>query len=508
MGRRALRIWAAIVAVVLAQSVAWAEVKPNALFSDGAVLQQGGKAPVWGAAKDGEKVTVKFCGQEVSAVAKDGKWMVDLAPLQAGGPFTMTIAGENTIELKNILVGEVWLCSGQSNMAMTLSGCDNAPEAAANATDPQLHLFSVALNASDTPVSEIKGQWQEAGPTTVPGFTAVGYFFGRDLRKALKMPVGIINSSVGGTPAEAWTGMETLKSDPVLKVSLDAYAQAVAKYPEAKKRYEAALAAFNEEAAKEKAEGKTIDGRKRPRIPYGPESFQRPCCLYDGMIVPLEPYALRGAIWYQGEGNSGRAWQYRKLLPAMIENWRKDWDNKDLAFLIVQLAPYMKIVTEPAESGWAELRESQLLTALNTPKCGLAVITDAGDPDNIHPKKKEPVGARLALAARAIAYGEKIEYWGPLYDSMKVEGNKAVLSFKSVAGGLVAQGGELTGFTLCGADKKFVNAKAEIQGDTVVVSSPEVQQPVAVRYGWANCPVVNLFSKDGLPASPFRTDEW
>jgi sialate O-acetylesterase len=421
-------------------------------------------------------------------------------------------------KIQNVFVGEVWICSGQSNMAMTLGGCDNAQEVIAKSADPMLRLFTVPREPSDTPLGDIKSQaqtsaspvepWPAAGPTTVPGFSAVGYFFGRDLRKALNVPVGIINSSVGGTPAEAWTSMETLKSDSAFKVGLDAYAQVVAKYPEAKKKYEEALAKFDQEAAKARAEKKPVDMRKRPRIPYGPESPQRPAGLYNGMIAPLQPYAIRGALWYQGEGNAGRAYQYRRLLPAMIKCWRKAWGQGDFTFLVVQLAPYMKINTEPEESGWAELREAQLLTSLKVRKCGLAVITDAGDPNNIHPTKKEPAGARLALAARAIAYGEKIVYSGPLYRSMKIEGNKAILSFKDIGGGLVAQGGELKGFTLCGPDKKFVNARAEIQGDTVVVSSPQVERPVAVRYGWANCPVVNLFNKEGLPASPFRTDNF
>jgi len=511
MSRTMLRIWATVAAVMLAQSAVWAEVKPDALFSDGAVLQQGMKTPVWGTAEPGETVTVQFAGQKKTTAADaKGAWRVVLDPMPASAePSEMVITSSiqnPKSKIQNVLVGEVWLCSGQSNMAMTVAGCENAQEAAEKSADPQLRLFSVPLNPSDTPVSEVKGQWKEAGPTTVPGFSAVGYFFGRDLRKALKVPVGLINSSVGGTPAEAWTSMKTLKSRPEFKVSLDIYAKAVASYPAAKKKYEEAIEKYKADAAKAKEQGQAAP--RMPTIPYGPESFQRPCCLYNGMIVPLEPYSLRGAIWYQGEGNAGRAWQYRKLLPAMIENWRKDWDDKDLAFLIVQLAPYMKIVTEPEESAWAELRESQLLTALNVPKCGLAVITDAGDPDNIHPKKKEPAGARLALAARAIAYGEKIEYWGPLYSSMAVEGNHAILKFKHVGGGLVTEGGDLKGFTIAGPDKKFVNAEAKIQGDRVIVSSPQVARPVAVRYGWANCPVVNLFNKEGLPPSPFRTDDF
>jgi sialate O-acetylesterase len=230
--------------------------------------------------------------------------------------------------------------------------------------------------------------------------------------------------------------------------------------------------------------------------------------LYNGMIAPLVPYAIRGAIWYQGESNAGRAFQYVRLFPIMIQDWRFAWDEGAFPFLFVQLAPWQKIEKEPQESAWAELREAQLLTALKGPNTGMAVITDVGDEKDIHPRQKEPVGARLALAARAIAYGQKIEFSGPIFDHMTAEGSKAVLTFQHVGGGLVAKGGPLTGFTICGPDKKFVNAQAEIQGDKVVVWSPHVDQPVAVRYGWANYPVVNLWNTDGLPASPFRSDDF
>jgi len=504
MGRWTCRALGVLVGLALCASWA-AAVTPHGLFTDNAVLQQGVEVPVWGTAKDGEKVTVKFAGQEASTTAKDGKWMVRLKPLKAGGPSEMTIAGENTVVLKNILVGEVWVCSGQSNMAMSLVSCESAQEDIAKSADPMLRLFSVPRQPADTPQSEVKGSWSECGPTTAPGFSGVGYYFGRELRKGLKIPVGLIHSSWGGTPAEAWTSRKTLESKPEFKDVLDRYAQAVENYPQALEKHKKALEDHKVAVEKAKAEGKAPP--RVPYPPYGPESQQRPSCLYNGMIAPLLPYAIRGTTWYQGEANAGRAYQYRTLLPAMIQNWRQDWGT-DLVFLIVQLAPYMAISPEPQESAWAELRESQTLTAFTVPKCGLAVITDAGDEKDIHPKKKEPAGARLALAARAIAYGEKIVYSGPLYDSLKVEGNRAVLSFKHVGGGLVAKDGELKGFAIAGEDKKFVNAKAEIQGDKVVVTSQGVQKPVAVRYGWANFPVVNLFNKDGLPACPFRTDDF
>ncbi len=486
-----------MVLVVVSGSAVWADVKPHALFSDNAVLQQGVSVPVWGTAKDGEKVTVKFEGQEVSTTAQGGKWMVRLKPLKAGGPFTMMIQGENMIELKNVLVGEVWVCSGQSNMQWPVSASANPQATIANSKDLMMRLFTVPRRATDAPESEVQGNWVECAPETVPGFSAVGYFFGRDLRKALNVPVGLINTSYGGTPAEAWTNRRVLESDPMLRGYLERHELAVKNYPQALERYKAA-----EEKAK-------AEGKQPPRPPANPaQSPQRPCGLYSAMIAPLIPYAIKGAIWYQGESNAGRAYEYRTLFPAMIRNWREDWGQGDFPFLFVQLAPFMPIVNEPQESAWAELREAQLLTFKKTPKTGMAVITDFGDPNNIHPKQKEPVGKRLALTARAIAYGERLVYSGPIYKSMKVEGNKIVLFFDHVGGGLVAKDGDLKGFTIAGEDHKFYNAQAEIKGNTVVVSCPQVERPIAVRYGWANCPVVNLFNQEGLPASPFRTDDF
>ncbi|MHB1033872.1 MAG: sialate O-acetylesterase [Pirellulales bacterium] len=441
----------------LAATSALAEVKPHALFCDGMVLQRDLPVPVWGTADDGEQVTVRFQGQEASATAKDGKWMVRLGKLQGGGPAEMTIQGKNTIQIKDVLVGEVWLCGGQSNMEMAVVSAADAKKVIAESADAKIRLFTVPRRGSDKPESNVVGRWSPCGPDTVGGFSAVGYFFGRDLRKALDVPVGLISSNVGGTAAEQWTSREKLESIQELKGLLENKAS---------------------------------------------------CKLYNAMIAPLAPYALRGAIWYQGESNAGRAYQYRVLFPAMIANWRELWGQGDFAFLCVQLAPFMPIVQEPTESAWAELREAQLLTALNFPKTGMAVITDVGDEKDIHPKQKAPVGARLALAARGIAYGEKLVYSGPVYKSLKVEGDRAVLSFDSVGDGLAAKGDTLTGFTVAGEDRKFVNAQARIDGQNVVVSSPQVAKPVAVRYGWANYPVCNLWNKDGLPATPFRTDDF
>ena len=442
-----------VLSLILATPV-FASVTPWGLFTDNAVLQRGISVPIWGMANDGEKVTVKFQGQEVSTTAHNGHWMLRLKPLKAGGPFTMIIAGENTIELKNILVGDVWVCSGQSNMWWTVKLTENAQAAIDKSKDLMLRLYTMPGHDR---FWNPNAAWQECNPNTTPDFSAVGYFFGMHLREALEVPIGLINSSVGGTPADAWTSRSALLANPELR---------------------------------------DIVEKPWTRVSY----------LYNGMIAPLQPYAIKGAIWYQGESNAGRAYQYRTLFPAMIKCWRDEWGQGDFPFFFVQLAPFG---SNDAPSTWAELREAQLMTAQHDPKTGMAVITDIGEQNNIHPLKKEPVGARLALAARAIAYGEKkLVYSGPVYKSMKVEGDKAILSFDWVGSGLMAKDGDLKGFTIAGEDQKFVPATAQIQGDKVVVSGGGVGKPVAVRYGWSNCPEVNLFNKNGLPATPFRTDDF
>ena len=504
--------------LALAASLGWpgaspADVKPHVLFADGAVLQRGMPVPVWGTADDGEKVTVKFQGQEVSTTAKDGKWSVKLAELKASGePSTLTIEGKNRVDVVDVLVGEVWVCSGQSNMEWTLGRAAEAEAATAKATDPLLRLYTVPKAVSDEPLDTIKrnespGQraWLAADPESAAKFSAVGYFFGRDLRKALGVPVGLIHSSWGGTTAESWTSKPTLEADPALKGLLEDYRMALERYPQAIEKFRADQAAHTKRAAKAKAEGKPTP--TPPRAPVGRNS-PHATGLYNAMIAPLQPYAIRGAIWYQGEGNASRAYQYRTLLPAMIKDWRAAWGQGDFPFLLVQLAPYQKIVDQPGESAWAELRDAQWLATKVLPKVGMAVITDVGDENDVHPRRKEPVGERLALAARSIAYGEPIVGSGPEYSGMEVQGDRVILRFKNVGGGLEAKDGPLKGFAVAGEDRKFVNAEAKVDGETVVVHADQVPHPVAVRYGWANYPVVNLWNKDGLPATPFRTDDF
>ena len=488
--------------------LARADVKPVALFTDHAVLQQEAQIPVWGTADPGEEVVVTLGEQKVSTVAgDDGKWMVILAPLSAGGPYEMVIAGKNRIVLADVMIGEVWICSGQSNMQWSVAASANAEQEIASSANPMIRLFTVPRQSKPEPQADVDAAWAVCGPETVPNFSAVGYFFGRYLQKHRNVPVGLINTSYGGTPAEAWTGWDKLTCMPELQPIVDRYRQAQEQYPENLRKYEAALQAYREEARAARERGEQFNKRP-PNPPMGPEHPHSPAGLYHAMIAPLVPYAFRGAIWYQGESNAGRAYQYRTLFPAMIESWREVWNEGEFPFLFVQLAPFMKIEPEPMESAWAELREAQLLTMLNCPNTAMAVITDVGDENDIHPKQKQPVGERLGIAARALAYGEKIEYSGPIYDSMEIGDGKVILHFTHVDGGLECRGDKLTGFTICGEDRKFVNAEAEIVGDTVVVSSPAVPKPVAVRFGWANYPVVNLWNKAGLPASPFRTDDF
>ncbi len=506
--RRCLQLVLILLAVIVtAPRQLFAAVKLHPLFSDGAVLQRDMKVPIWGWADDGEKVTVQVGNQEKSAAAKDGKWSMTLDAMEAGGPHVLTVSsGGQTIEVKDVLVGEVWLASGQSNMQWPISRTANAEAVIAAAANPSIRLLTVPRRGANEPQSTVEANWTACSPDSVKEFSAVAYYFGRELQKVLGVPVGLINTSYGGTPAEAWTSRGQLAAKPQLAGMLEDDARTIANLPETQKRFEDELAKWKEEEKLAKEQGK--EPPRRPQPPAGENSPHRPSVLHNAMIAPLVPYAVRGAIWYQGESNAGRAYQYRTLFPAMIEDWRHAWGQDDFPFLFVQLAPFMKITSEPAESAWAELRDAQLQTSLTLPKTAMAVITDVGDEADIHPQQKEPVGLRLALAARALAYGEKIEYSGPVLKRQEIRKDRIVLSFDHVGDGLAVKGDSLTGFTIAGKDRRWVSAYAEVQGDQVAVWTPEVPEPVAVRYGWANYPLGNLWNKSGLPASPFRTDDF
>jgi len=466
--RRTLQLALVLMLVLVPLSVGYAktaQVRLPEVLGDHMVVQRGLEVPIWGWTDPGARVTVRMGDEEASATADaDGEFTVHLPPQQAGGPHTITVSSENTVSVEDVLVGDVWICSGQSNMEMAVRGVRDAKQEIADATYPNIRLFTVKRTSTPEPQDDCQGEWQQCSPETVAGFSAVGYFFGRHLREELDVPIGLVNTSWGGTPSEAWTSLRTVEKveafDPIVKRFQD-----------------------------------------KPKHPH------RPGNLFNGMIAPLLPMRIRGAIWYQGESNAGRACQYRTIFPAMIRDWRAHWKQGDFPFLFVQLANFKKRAEQPGESAWAELREAQTM-ALDLPHTGQAVIIDIGEAGNIHPKNKQDVGKRLALAARAIAYGEDVTYSGPMYKSMTVEDGKVRLAFDHVNGGLVARGGgPLKGFALAGKDKKWHWAQAKIDGKTVV-SSAEVSEPVAVRYAWADNPECNLYNEAGLPASPFRTDHW
>lgn len=486
-----------------------ADVIPNNLFSDGAVLQQGVNVPVWGTADENETVTVQFGSQILSTIAKNGNWMVKLNKLKAGGPFIMIIKGKNTIQIKNILVGEVWLASGQSNMEKTLGprppqpDVENWRQEAASANYPQIREYSFKhTGGSYQPVNTLNGKWVACDTASVKKFSAVGYFFARDLYQKLKVPIGIIHSSVGGTPAEKWLSREALEANPELKTFVNDYEKAIKDFPiqlqDYKKNENQLLIQWSIDTAKARIDKKPAPAK--PRIPKDPINEGNAGGLYNAMIAPLIPYAIKGVIWYQGESNSGKAKQYQTLFPALINDWRSKWQEGNFPFLFVQIAPYAH---HPPE-----IREAQLLTMQKTTNTAMVVITDCVDSTyNLHPAQKQPVGFRLSLAARTLAYHENIEYMGPIYQSFKIEGNKVIISFTHTGDGLISNNNsDLTGFIIAGSNKKFVPAKAKIIGNTVIVYADGIDEPVAVRFGWSNKPVNNFYNRKNLPASPFRTD--
>ncbi len=628
-----------------------ADIKLPALFNDNMVLQRDMAVPVWGTADAGGEVSVQINGQtKKTVVGKEGKWNVILDKMPAGGPFTLKIIGKDTLSFNNVMVGEVWVASGQSNMEMRVRNAKDAEEEIAAADYPNIRLFQVVHTISLTPLDTVNCPgWELCTPKTIPEFSAAAYYFGRMIHKELKVPVGIIHTSWGGSVAQAWTSAEALKmmpdfTDDVEKVIQDRnkkqmsmqqydailkerFAQVlagnagfkngkpvwsdpalddsdwgkinnptrweVAGYPHLdgimwyRKTINIPASMANEDMTLHlgpvndnditwfngvevgRTEGADIKrnyripaslvkpgknviaisvqdvgysgglwGRKsqlylesksgkkisltgewlcKPGFdeikilgpkPESPIDHNRPTVLFNGMINPIIPYAMRGVIWYQGEGNSGAAYQYRTLFPTMIKDWRARWQEGDFPFIFVQLANFKEKQTEPQDDDWAELREAQLMT-LSLPNTGMAVIIDIGEANDIHPKNKQEVGRRLALNALNLVYNKDVVYSGPIYKSMKVEGNKIRLYFDHVDGGLTFKDGKkLQGFAIAGKDKKFVWGKAVIDGEAIVVSAKGIKNPVAVRYAWAANPIGNLYNKAGLPASPFRTDTW
>ncbi len=539
--------WMFVVAILSCVAFVRADVRMPAIFGDHMVLQRDTSVPVWGWADPGERVTVAI-DDDVKATTtaiSDGRWWVRLDALNVGDvPIRLRISGKNTVEFSDVLVGDVWLCSGQSNMAFPLRHAHDAADAIPNANHPRIRLFTVKPLVAFEPQQDCTGKWMVCTPETAKEFSAAGYFFGRELNQNLDVPIGLIGSYVNGSPAEAWVSLPGLRNDPSLVRFAEIFEKIVdykGKYPteilprwqrehdawerEVEKPYQADLKAWNVSAEKAKADGqpeppKPQLARPEPARPRAPDnSIYTPSALNNGMIAPVVPYGIKGVIWYQGESNAGEGGLYRTLFPALIADWRKSWGQGDFPFLYVQLANFQARADQPTDTHWAGLREAQAM-ALSMPNTAQVVSIDLGEEKEIHPANKRDVGHRLALAARHVAYGQDLVYSGPVYESMSVEGGVVRLRFSHVGGGLTIAAGPTTqphatppapptalkGFAIAGADRKFVWANARIDGDTVLVWNDQVKQPVSVRYGWANNPEVNLYNREGLPASPFRTD--
>jgi sialate O-acetylesterase len=531
---------------------ATAAVKMPAIFGDHMVLQEDLKLSVWGTADPGEAVTVSISGHQAKATAdKDGNWRVQLDPLPASAQATeLHVAGPgNSFDFKDVLIGDVWLCSGQSNMEFGIGNASNAAEAIASANQPDIRLFLVGKKTSLTPLADVVAKWVVCTPASVAqggwnGFSAAGYFFAKEIQADRKVPIGLIGSYWGGTPAQAWTDLASLQAQPALKTFADSYTNTVDHLAELKLKYDqetlpawqkahedwvakvnapfkAAMEQWKKDADQAKLAGQPPPAEPKlaapePRKPvFAGDSPNSPTLLFNGMIHPLLTYGIKGAIWYQGEANGGSVAssdQYAILFPAMISGWRQLWGEGNFAFLYVQLAGFAP------GTAWPYLRDAQTRT-LSLPNTGMAVALDIGLERNVHPTDKLDVGHRLALAARHVAYGEDLVYSGPTYDGMKVDGKEVRVSFKHAGGGLVigaspapdATGAKATsadtleGFEIAGADGKFVPATARIDGDAVVVSAAEVTAPMAVRYGWKGFPAVNLYNREGLPACPFSS---
>ncbi len=485
-------------------SAAHAGLKLPALVGHHMVLQRDLACPVWGWADPGAGVTVAIAGQSVQATADDqGYWKATLAPMSGSNhALKMTIASKGeTIILSNIVVGEVWICSGQSNMQWSVSQSDDADMEMATANYPNIRLISVPQVGTQEVQNDFKGQWEICTPETVGEFSGVGYFFGRMLHQSLGVPIGLIDNAWGGSAAEAWVPRGVMEADPRFTKVMEQWKQTEATYD-----HEKAMADWKIKAEEAKAAGKPA-----PRAPSNQLTGNaRPGNIWAGVLSPSIGYGIRGVIWYQGESNASRAYQYNDLFGLMISEWRKAWGIGDFPFYWVQLADYMAEKPEPGDSAWAELREAQTKT-LSLPNTGQAVIYDLGEARDIHPRDKQNVGKRLARIALARDYGKSVEFESPVYQSMEVKDGKAILTFDKVgASGLYSfDTMEAVGFAIAGEDKAWHWATGKITGpNTVEVSSPDVPAPAAVRYAWADNPVATLRNKLGLPVVPFRTDDW
>lgn len=497
-------IWGSVAAALAA------DLRLATVFSDHMVLQRDKPVPVWGWADPGERVTVAFGGQSKTATAgPDGKWMVKLDPMPASAtPGVMLVKSERpdrAARADDVLVGEVWLGSGQSNMAMTMGSALNPEEEKATSNLPLIRHFREASAAAPSPRMDAGGEWVVCAPDTVGGFSGTLFFFGREVHRSLGVPVGLINSSVGGTPIEGWISPEAQAGSADLS---EIYHAQVKEYEafdqtEARVRHEKAMEHWETRAANARQSGRPVP--RKPRDPVESHKHKgAPGHLFNGKIAPLIPYAIRGALWYQGEANShpGKGLLYRHQLPLLVKDWRSLWGD-EFPFAWVQLPNF-----EREGDGWMLVQEAMLMS-LRVPCTGMAITLGIGDPDDIHPKNKQDVGKRLALWALGEVYKTPVPaVSGPLPAGHVIRGSDVIVSFTHATGGLKARGGELKGFEVAGSDRKWNAATARIDGKTVVVSSPAAPNPVAVRYAWASNPEASLENGVGLPASPFRTDDW
>lgn len=490
------------------------EVSLAAPFTDHAVLQRERADPVWGRGDPGEKITVQFHGATVSTVADgDGRWFVLLPAGEATREGAdLVAAGRNTVTCHDVVVGEVWLASGQSNMEFTLSRADHAAAEIAAATNPLVRVLKVGRAAAPQPADTVGTRgWQAATPQSAPAFTAVGYFFARDLQAKLGIPIGVIDSTWGGTPVESWMSASALAGLSVSAVVATRWEKILADFPAAQSRYEGELAAWKAAEAGAGAPGSTkhaafLRAHPAPRAPIGPESPWRPGSLFNGMINPLLPFGLRGVIWYQGESNASHPDEYHELFSRLIRTWRTHFANEEMPFFWVNLPNY-RSPEDSTGRKWAWFRAAQTAT-LELPHTGQAVAIDLGNPNDIHPTNKQEVGRRLALLARHRVYGFSPDDTGPTFVSATPEGAGLRVRFAHAAAGLVAHDRPVQALEIAGADRKFYPATARIDRDTLLVSAPQVPQPVAVRYAWSNSPGANLYGGSGLPAVPFRSDSW
>ncbi|MCA9084660.1 MAG: sialate O-acetylesterase [Planctomycetaceae bacterium] len=480
-----------------------AELKMSSVFGDHMVLQQKAPVRIWGWTKPGQSVSVSLADKSgVTTADGDGRFELSLEPVEVGGPYTLAVKADETREFQDVLVGEVWLCSGQSNMQWPVASSNDADLEILTANYPQIRLITVPQVGTQEPQNDFNGAWAACTPETVRDFSAVGYYFGRQLHQTLNVPIGLIDNSWGGSACEAWVRRDLLEKDEKYAPLLERWAQI-----ERTSDYEADLAAY-----RKRLEQWNVDKKgNRPAPPRDQLKGQhRPANLYNGVLKPILGYTIQGAIWYQGESNAGRAYQYRDLFPLMIQSWRDEWRQGDFPFYWVQLADFKSETDTPGDSDWAELREAQTMTMSRLPNTGEAVILNLGEAADIHPMNKQDVALRLSRWALANEYDLSLVFRSPLYREMKVADGRVLLDFDHVGGGLdTFDVREPLGFAIAGEDQKFVTAEARIvDNDTIEVWSKDVAAPVAVRYAWADNPVCNVQNRNGLPLTPFRTDDW